>query len=94
VFKSGESGRVVLVEDAVRQIAGTLALIRAHLLRLGQTISARAASCASPEQLRAMIDAEVAEMMGELFGYDGELDLGEPDKKAARLIKKKFLWRY
>ena len=30
-----ESGRVVLVEDAVRILAGTMALVRAHLLRLG-----------------------------------------------------------
>ena len=40
--------RVVLIEDVVRQMAGTMALVRAHLLRLDRTISSRAASCASP----------------------------------------------
>ena len=88
-----ESGRVVLVEDAVRILAGTMALVRAHLLRLGAVISTRAASCATPAALKAMIDAEVAEVMAALYGYDGELDLGEPSKKAERLIRRKYLRR-
>ena len=88
-----ESGRIVLVEDAVRILAGTMALVRAHLLRLGTVISTRAASCATPAALKAMIDAEVAEVMAALFGYDGELDLGEPSKKAERLIRRKYLRR-
>ncbi len=61
-----ETGRVVLVEDAVRILAGTMALVRAHLLRLGRTISSRAESCATPAALKAMIDAEVAEAMAAL----------------------------
>ena len=47
--------------------------------------------CATPAALKAMIDAEVAETMAALYDYDGELDLGEPSKKAARLVRKKYL---
>ena len=66
-------------------------LVRAHLLRLGAVISTRAASCATPAALKAMIDAEVAETMAALYDYDGEVDFGEPSKKAARLVRKKYL---
>ena len=89
-----ESGRVVAVEDVVKQIGGALALVRAHLLRLGQTISSRAASCAGPAALRAMVDAEVSNVMAALYDYDGDdFDFGEPSKKAARLIRRKYLRR-
>ena len=89
-----ESGRVVAVEDVVKQIRGALALVRAHLLRLGQTISSRAASCAGPAALRAMVDAEVSNVMAALYDYDGDdFDLGEPSKKAEGLIRRKYLRR-
>jgi hypothetical protein len=67
-----------------------MALVRAHLLRLGTTISSRAASCATPAALKAMINAEVAETMAALYDYDDELDLGKPSTKAARLIRRKY----
>jgi len=40
-----------------------------------------------------MIDTEVDELMAALFDYDGELDLGEPNKRAAGMIVSAALTR-
>jgi len=88
-----ESGKVVLVSDAIRALGGVLGLVRSGLLRLGQTISTRAATCADAAALKAMVDAEVDQLMAVLFSYSGPVDRGPVSKQAERLNKAKFLLR-
>ncbi|WP_143062063.1 hypothetical protein [Faunimonas pinastri] len=61
-----EIGAVVLVGDVVTAVTGEYALVRNRLLNIASRVAPRAAVLRSAEEVKALIDAEVALVLEEL----------------------------
>lgn len=61
-----ESGSVVAVSDVVQAVVGEYALVRNRLLNIASRVSPRAAVLRSAEEVKALIDEEVALVLEEL----------------------------
>lgn len=61
-----EIGRVVLIEDVVGAVTGEYALVRNRLLNVSSRVAPRAAVLRSPEEVKALIDSEIALVLEEL----------------------------
>lgn len=69
------SGLVVPIDDVVVAVAGEYAVVRNRLLGIGSKVAPTIAVLQSPEEIKAIIDAEVIEALSQLtVDVDGERD--------------------
>jgi hypothetical protein len=70
-----ESGLVVPIDDVVVAVASEYAVVRNRLLGIGSKVAPTVATLQSAEEIKAIIDAEVIEALGQLtVDVDGEHD--------------------
>lgn len=70
-----ESGLVVPIDDVVIAVAAEYAVVRNRLLGIGSKVAPTIAVLQSPEEIKALIDAEVNEALSQLtVDVDGERD--------------------
>lgn len=81
-----ENGAVVPVDDVVATVAAEYALVRNRLLNIATRVAPRAAILRSAEEVRALIDAEVALALQEL-SLDGR---GNGDAAARDAVRGRF----
>ncbi|MBY3434833.1 hypothetical protein [Rhizobium laguerreae] len=71
-----ESGIVVAIDDVVVAVASEYAVVRNRLLGIGSKVAPTISVLQSPEEIKAIIDAEVVEALSQLtVDVDGERDL-------------------
>lgn len=70
-----ESGLVVAIDDVVVAVASEYAVVRNRLLGIGSKVAPTLSVLQSPEEIKAIIDAEVVEALSQLtVDVDGERD--------------------
>jgi hypothetical protein len=70
-----ESGLVVPIDDVVVAVASEYAVVRNRLLGIGSKVAPTISVLQSPEEIKAIIDAEVVEALSQLtVDVDGERD--------------------
>lgn len=73
-----QSGLVVEIEDVALAVASEYALVRNKLQNIGSRIAPRVAVLRSAEEIKAIVDAEIAFALNELtVDVSGETDFGK-----------------
>ncbi len=78
-----KAGAVVLIDDVISGMRSELAIVRNQLLGLGSRIAPRAAVLRTPEEVKALIDAEVYQTLENLT-----MDRKSPDDVVATFANK------
>lgn len=72
------AGRVIQIDVVARQVATEYAAVRSRIMAVPSKVAPRGAMIADAEELRALIEAEIVEVLGEL-SYDSQWKSAEQE---------------